>query len=185
LKVIAGLGNPGSEYAGTRHNIGFMAVDALAAKLLGAGSYKSSFGAFICRADFEGENLLLMKPQNFMNRSGEAVGEAIRYYKLAPSDLLVIHDDMDLPLGRIRIRSTGGDGGHNGVASVISHVGPDFTRIKIGIGRPDPRMNPSDYVLSRFIQEEREKAEEAVAKAVEAVLAVLKKGVPAAMNLFN
>ncbi len=98
---------------------------------------------------------------------------------------MVIHDDMDLPLGRIRIRSTGGDGGHNGVASVISHVGPDFIRIKIGIGRPDPRMNPSDYVLSRFIQEEREKVEEAVAKAVEAVLAVFKKGVPAAMNLFN
>jgi len=186
LKAVAGLGNPGGKYAGTRHNIGFEALDALAAKLLGAGSYKSAFGALTCRADFEGEDLLLMKPQTFMNLSGQSVGEALRYYKIPPSDLIVIHDDMDLPLGSIRIRASGGDGGHNGVASVISHLGAsDFIRIKIGIGRPDPRLDPSDYVLSRFLPEERDEAAQAAVRAAEAALAVLSEGLTRAMNQFN
>ncbi|MHB8173770.1 MAG: aminoacyl-tRNA hydrolase [Nitrospirota bacterium] len=185
MKIVAGLGNPGAEYAGTRHNIGFMVVDVLAEKLLGKGSYKKSFGAYTARADFEGEILFLMKPQTYMNLSGDAVGEAIRYYKLAPPDLVVIHDDMDLPLGRIRIRSSGGGGGHRGVTSVISRVGGDFIRVRVGIGRPDPRLDPADYVLSRFIEEERKAVEETVATAAEAVLAIFKKGLTAAMNRFN
>ncbi len=185
MKIVAGLGNPGAEYAGTRHNVGFMVVDALAGKLLGKGSYKKSFGAFTARAEFEGESVFLMKPQTYMNLSGDAVGEAVRYYKVAPSDLLVVHDDMDLPLGRIRIRSSGGGGGHRGVASVIAHVGADFIRVRVGIGRPDPRLDPADYVLSRFIEEERKTVEETIATAAEAVLAIFKKGLPAAMNRFN
>ncbi len=185
MKIVAGLGNPGAEYAGTRHNIGFIVVDALAGKLLGKGSYKKSFSAFTARVEFEGESLLLMKPQTYMNLSGDAVGEAVRYYKLAPSDVVVIHDDMDLPLGRIRIRSSGGGGGHRGVASVISHVGGDFIRVRVGIGRPDPRLDPADYVLSRFIEEERKEVEETVAAAAEAVLTIFKRGLSAAMNGFN
>ncbi len=185
MKIVAGLGNPGAEYAGTRHNVGFMVVDALAGKLLGKGSYKKSFGAFTARAEFEGEPLFLMKPQTYMNLSGDAVGEAARYYKLAPSDVVVIHDDMDLPLGRIRIRSSGGGGGHRGVASVIAHVGGDFIRVRVGIGRPDPRLDPADYVLSRFIEEERKEVEETVANAAEAVLTIFKRGLSAAMNKFN
>ncbi|HBT20686.1 MAG TPA: aminoacyl-tRNA hydrolase [Peptococcaceae bacterium] len=185
MKLVVGLGNPGPRYEKTRHNVGFMAVDMLGESL--GVKVERKFGlSFIAEVFFKGEKLILAKPQCYMNRSGAAVSELIEYFKLSPEDLIVIHDDMDLELGRIRIRLKGSYGGHRGIKSIIENLGTQyFCRIKIGIGRPPAGVDPSDYVLSSFSGEEWEIVENAVERAGLAVKSILKEGAEMAMNKFN
>lgn len=149
MLIIAGLGNPGSQYAGNRHNIGFMAVDAIHR----AGSFppwSKKFRSEISEGTVGFEKVLLMKPQTYMNLSGEAVGEAMRFYKLAPKDLLVIHDELDLPAGRVRMKVGGGHGGHNGLKSLDAHCGKDYRRLRLGIGHPGVKEAVHGHVLGNF-----------------------------------
>jgi len=168
MKLIAGLGNPGERYAKTRHNIGFCVLDRVFEKI-GAAGEREKFRGLLAEKIVEGEKVLFLKPQTFMNSSGDAVIEALNFYKIDPAaDLLVIHDDLDLPPGKIRIRSHGGSGGHNGLKSIISHIGENFWRIKCGIGRPD--METIDFVLGRFTEEEKQPVADMLILAADAVL---------------
>ena len=138
MQLIVGLGNPGTKYAGTRHNAGFMAVTAIAEKY-GVTRWKEEHQAHTATINVDGEKVMLVMPQTFMNLSGDAVGPLMRYYKLSPADVIVIYDDMDLPVGQLRLRVKGSAGGHNGMKSVIAHLGTDqFPHVRIGIGRPQP-----------------------------------------------
>ncbi|MCO6185461.1 aminoacyl-tRNA hydrolase [Rhizobium sp. L1K21] len=149
MKIIAGLGNPGAKYAGNRHNIGFMAVDAIHRK--GPfGSWSRKFKAEIAEGEVDGEKVLLMKPDTFMNLSGEAVGEAMRFYKLSPADIIAIHDELDLPPGKVRIKTGGGHGGHNGLKSLDAHCGKDYKRLRLGIGHPGAKELVHNHVLGDF-----------------------------------
>ena len=184
--LIVGLGNPGDKYDGTRHNAGFLAVDALADK----GQFRISrvkFKALTAQAEVGGQGALVMKPTTYMNLSGEAVGEAARFYKLPPERVLVLSDDVDLPLGKLRIRTGGSAGGHNGLKSIIQHLGTDqFPRIKIGVGgKPHPDYDMADWVLGRLQGEDRRVLDEAAERAAEAVACLLKDGPQKAMNRFN
>jgi peptidyl-tRNA hydrolase, PTH1 family len=153
--IIAGLGNPGSKYAGNRHNIGFMAVDAIHRK--GAfGPWSRKFKAEISEGEINGEKVLLMKPQTFMNLSGEAVGDAMRFYKLAPSNIIAIHDELDLPSGKLRIKTGGGHGGHNGLKSLDAHCGKDYKRLRLGIDHPGAKEMVHYHVLGDFSKADRE-----------------------------
>lgn len=185
MPLIAGLGNPGPEYAGTRHNAGFMLVDRLADALsvrLGAG--KGPYHT--AKARHAGEPLLLMKPDTFMNRSGSAVQQALHWYKLSPEECLVCYDDLDLPLGTIRLRAGGSPGGHNGIKDIIQKLGTrDFPRLRIGIGNDFPKGRQVDYVLSGFSAEERKLIDEALGRAEEAVYSFCRDGIEIAMNQFN
>lgn len=147
--IIAGLGNPGSQYEDNRHNIGFMAVDAIHRK----GSFSpwsKKFKAFISEGEIGNEKVLLIKPQTFMNLSGEAVGEAMRFYKLGPGDIIAIHDELDLPAGKVRIKTGGGHGGHNGLRSLDAHCGKDYKRLRLGIGHPGAKELVHNHVLGNF-----------------------------------
>ncbi len=149
MKIIAGLGNPGSKYAGNRHNIGFMAVDAIYRK--GQFSpWSKKFKAEVSEGDVGGEKVLLMKPDTFMNLSGEAVGQAMRFYKLSPADIIAIHDELDLPAGKVRIKVGGGNGGHNGLKSLDAHCGKDYKRLRLGIGHPGSKELVHNHVLGDF-----------------------------------
>jgi peptidyl-tRNA hydrolase, PTH1 family len=161
--LIVGLGNPGTRYAGTRHNAGFLVVEELARRW-GAG-FRGQRQADVARA----AGALLLKPGTFMNLSGAAVQAAMARERVAPADLLLIHDDMDLPLGRLRLRLGGGAGGQRGVQDVIARIGPDFARLKVGVSRPPEGWAPEHWVLSRFREEERELLERVVAHAADAV----------------
>jgi PTH1 family peptidyl-tRNA hydrolase len=184
VKLIVGLGNPGNEYSGTRHNVGFMAVDELAKKL-GIHSWKKRNQALV--AEYRGkEPIVLVKPQTFMNLSGVAVGELARWYKVAVEDIIVIFDDMDLPIGRLRMRLKGGSGGHKGIESLLTHLPKDnFPRIRIGIDRPQTGWQVVDHVLSNFTKEEQPLLKEAIIKAAEAAECVVEKGMDKAMNIHN
>lgn len=184
MKIIVGLGNPGNEYSKTRHNVGFMAVDELAQQL-GIQSWKKKNGALI--AEHRGkEPIVLVKPQTFMNLSGTAVGELARWYKVAVEDIIVIFDDMDLPIGRLRLRMKGGSGGHKGIESLLTHLPKDtFARIRIGIDRPQTGWQVVDHVLSAFTAEEQPLLKEAISKAAEAVECVVEHGLDKAMNVYN
>ncbi|HEY3347160.1 MAG TPA: aminoacyl-tRNA hydrolase [Nitrospirota bacterium] len=185
MKIIVGLGNPGPRYDGTRHNIGFAAVDAILAEA-GGGSWKGFGKALVARVRFAGEDVILVKPQTYMNLSGEAVQAVVSFYKAETEDLVVAHDDLDLPLGKTRIRKTGGAGGHNGIASIMGLLGSgDFVRLKMGIGRPPAGLDPSDHVLSRFEGGEQVAVNEMVLSAVKAAEAILRDGADKAMNLYN
>ena len=185
MKLVAGLGNPGEEYARTRHNLGFLVADALAAAL-GASFAARKFGAEIADAALGGERVWIVKPQTFMNHSGEAVGAALRFWKLEPADLVVVHDDLELEAFRLQVKVGGGHGGNNGVKSVTAHVGgPDYARVRLGIGRPPRAMDPADYVLGRFSRAEEKQVEECVALAVQATRTICELGVVKAMNQFN
>jgi len=182
MKAIVGLGNPGPEYKGTRHNIGFEVIDELARRWhVTLKSWKSVASAAIAK---EHESLLA-KPTTFMNLSGEAVLSVGSFYKVNLSDWLVVVDDVNLPLGRIRMRTMGSAGGHNGLKSVIQHIGPDFARLRIGVGRGDPKWDLADHVLARFEQEERRPVEEAIGRAAYAVEMFVAEGIEPAMNRFN
>jgi PTH1 family peptidyl-tRNA hydrolase len=184
-RLIVGLGNPGKNYQDTRHNIGFMVLDLLATRLDTTFSLEKRWNALV--AKFPGG--WLVKPQTFMNASGEAVQSAAHFYKAPPQSVLVVYDDVDLPLGTLRMRPAGSAGGHNGIRSIISSLGTeDFPRLKLGIagaaGRPDGgRM--SGHVLGKFQADERPAVEAVINRATEAVLASLRDGLESAMNLFN
>lgn len=184
MKIVVGLGNPGNEYSETRHNVGFMAIDELARRL-GISSWKKKNQALI--AEYRGsEPVVLVKPQTYMNLSGVAVGELARWYKVAPEDVIVIFDDMDLPIGRLRLRTKGGSGGHRGIESILAHLTNDnFARVRIGIGRPPTNWQVVDYVLSRFTSEEQPLLNETIVRAAEAAEDIVKQGMVKAMNVYN
>lgn len=185
MKIIAGLGNPGSEYAATKHNVGFMLVDALADKL-GIDSWQDKFEARIAQGFLGTEKIILVKPMTYMNESGRAVGPLLSYYKLAPEDLIVVHDDMDIPAGTVRIRKKGSAGGHNGIKSVLAHVGDEhFARVRIGIGRPLPGWTVINHVLAPFSAEDKPKIKEAIEYLLPAVECIVQEDVDMAMNKFN
>jgi PTH1 family peptidyl-tRNA hydrolase len=184
VKLIAGLGNPGAAYAGTRHNVGFMAADALA-RLLGVRIKRRRFGALAAEAVHGDTKLLLIKPQQYMNRSGHAVATAAGFYKLAPADVLVVTDDMALSTGQLRLRPKGSAGGHNGLKDIIDALGTEqFPRLRVGIGSAGTR-DAADYVLSRFSEPERQTVEQAVGTAAQAVLCWVTDGIEAAMTRYN
>lgn len=185
MKIIAGLGNPGTEYANTRHNVGWMLVDALAERL-GASSWKEKENGLIAEARIGAEKVLLVKPQTYMNNSGQCLGPLMSWYKLSPEDLFVAHDDMDIPTGAIRIRKKGSAGGHNGIKSTIAHVGDEcFPRIRIGVGRPLPGWSVVNHVLAAFPAEDLPKIKEAIEYLLPAVECMVTEGVDIAMNKFN
>ena len=152
--IIAGLGNPGNQYAGNRHNIGFMAVDSLQ-RLPSFTPWSRKFKAEISEGEIAGEKILLMKPLTFMNLSGESVGEAMRFYKLTPGDIIAIHDELDLPAGRARIKTGGGHGGHNGLKSLDAHCGKEYRRLRLGIGHPGDKDRVNGHVLGDFAKADR------------------------------
>lgn len=184
MKLIAGLGNPGNEYDGTRHNVGFMVLDALA-EHGGSKIRQKKFNALVDEIFVENTKLLLVKPQQYMNRSGHAVATAAGFYKLSTPDVLVVTDDMALNVGQIRLRAKGSAGGHNGLKDIISHLGSDcFPRLRIGIG-DSGSLDAADYVLSRFSAEERAAIDKMVQTAVEAILCWLHDGIDIAMTRYN
>jgi PTH1 family peptidyl-tRNA hydrolase len=152
--LIAGLGNPGAEYAATRHNIGFMAVDALANRA-GVRSFSAKFQSEVATAELQGEKVILLKPQTYMNLSGKAVQAALAFYKLPPTQLVVLQDELDLPLGKLRIKKAGGANGHNGIKDIDHMIGPDYWRIRLGVGHPGTSEQVHDHVLGRFTKEEQ------------------------------
>lgn len=149
MKLFVGLGNPGAQYEDTRHNVGWMAVDAIAAAH-GFGPERSKFQGRLAEGTLGGEKVLILKPQTFMNLSGQSVGEAARFLKLAPADVVVFHDELDLAPGKLRVKQGGGHAGHNGLRSLHQHIGPDYARVRIGIGHPGDRNRVADYVLHAF-----------------------------------
>lgn len=188
MKLIVGLGNPGPEYARTRHNVGFEAIDRLARRFAdpSTGTAKSRFSGLALEADIGGERTLLLKPMTFMNRSGQAVSEAVRFHKLDPSrDLLVIADDLDIPCGQVRLRGEGGPGGHNGLADIAEKLGGTaWPRLRIGIDRL-PRIPQVDYVLGRPTPEQQPLVEQGIEQAVSCTESWCREGIATAMSRFN
>ena len=184
--LIVGLGNPGSKYWNTRHNVGFAAMDALA-ETLHTKVTRVKFQGMIGTAELAGKKLILLKPTTYMNLSGQSVAAAARFYKIPPTRILVMFDDISLEPGRLRIRKNGSAGGHNGIKSIISSLGSqDFPRVKIGVGaKPHPDYDLADWVLSVFPCDEREAMAEVYSKAAKAAMAVVTEGCDAAMNRFN
>ena len=152
--IIAGLGNPGAKYSENRHNIGFMAVDAIHSRYT-FSTWSKKFKAEIAEGEIAGEKVLLMKPQTFMNLSGESVGEAMRFFKLQPSDIIAIHDELDLPAGKVRMKTGGGHGGHNGLKSLDAHCGKEYRRLRMGIGHPGDKERVHGHVLGDFAETDR------------------------------
>ena len=185
MKLIFGLGNPGKKYEGTRHNMGFMTLDKLADKhgiAVNEGRLKGLSGSGV----IEGEKVFLIKPQTFMNLSGECVRAYMDYYKLTPDDIIIIYDDIDLDPGQIRIRARGSAGSHNGMKSVIKHMGvQEFPRVRVGVGHKPENWDLADYVLSHFEGEDAKAIGEGINKAAEAVEDILGKGIDDAMNKYN
>ena len=182
MKAIVGLGNPGAEYVATRHNVGFEVVDELARRWQVKLKKWRKVGMLALAKDHDA---LLMEPATFMNLSGEAVLSVGSFYKVNLADWLIVVDDVNLPLGRVRMRKMGSAGGHNGLKSVIQHIGPDFARLRIGVGRGDPKWDLADHVLARFEPEERRSVEEAIGRAADAVETFVTEGIEPAMNRFN
>ena len=188
MKLIVGLGNPGREYEKTRHNAGFMALERMAGKLGLSGS-KAKFHAGVLEGLIGDEKIMLMQPTTYMNRSGLAVGEAASFYKLDPAEVMIVVDETALPIGTIRIRPKGGEGGHNGLADIRRALGTDaYPRLRIGIGEPEidgHRIPKKDYVLSAFSAEQLVDLTPALDKAVDALYCWVRDGIDAAMNRFN
>lgn len=184
MKLIVGLGNPGKEYENTRHNTGFMVIDKLADKL-GVSIEQNKFKGLYTKLKYNGEDVILLKPQTYMNLSGESVRQVMDFYKINQEDILVIYDDMDMPVGKLRLRQTGSAGGHNGVKNIILHTGSqNFNRVRVGIGR-HPYMKVVDYVLSKFTSDELSDIEKGIENASEAVIDYLNYGFSHTMNNFN
>jgi PTH1 family peptidyl-tRNA hydrolase len=179
LKLIVGLGNPGPRYRGTRHNIGFAVVDELARR---AGVELQSAPVEALAARWRERDAMLAKPLTFMNASGEAVGGLVRYFKIAPPDLLIVVDEVHLPLGRLRARVRGSAGGHNGLKSAVAHLGSEFARLRIGVGRGDARRDLADHVLAKFDADEVERM---TARAADAAETFITSGIEAVMNQYN
>jgi len=185
MKLIIGLGNIGEKYAFTRHNVGFMVLDKLALKEGFSFREEKKLKCFLAKARINGEEFLLIKPTTFMNLSGEALRAVIDYYKVVAEDILVIYDDLSLDLGKMRFRANGSDGGHNGIKSIIQHLGGNkFARLKIGIG-PQPHIPAENFVLQNFSKEQLEDLKTVLDKAIEAVLFFFAEGIDKAQNRFN
>ena len=185
MYIIAGLGNPGKQYEHTRHNVGFEVIDRLAERM-GISVEEKKHKALCGRGVLEGEKVVLLKPQTFMNLSGESVRAAADYYKVPPQQVLVIYDDISLEPGQLRIRAKGSAGGHNGMKNIIAHLGTqEYPRVRVGIGDKPRGMDLADYVLSRFSKGEQEKMEQAFAEAAEAAAMIAGQGLDKAMNHFN
>lgn len=188
MKLVVGLGNPGPKYQGTRHNIGFAVVDELARRA-GASFESSPVDALIARLRaVDGgshQGVLLAKPMTFMNRSGEAVGGLLRYFKIDPADLLVIVDEVQLPLARLRARARGSAGGHNGLRSIEAHLGTEYARLRVGVGRGEVRRDLADHVLAKFDRDETAEVNAMTARAADAAETFVAEGVGAMMNRFN
>lgn len=183
-KLIIGLGNPGRQYAKNRHNIGFMVVDKFAQKYE-IGVSRKKHKAYFGTGRVGGRTVILAKPQTYMNHSGDSVGRLSDFYDIHPADILVIYDEIDLPIGTLRIREKGGSGGHNGMKSVISRMGQDFPRLRLGVDRPPGRMDPSTYVLRDFSDDELLIVDEMIAKALVAMEMIFSDGLDLAMTHFN
>lgn len=185
MKLVVGLGNPGPEYARTRHNVGFLVAERLAERL-GAGFEVHKFAAELAESRVGREKVWIMKPQTFMNRSGEAVGAALRFWKMGLEDLVVVHDDLELEPFRVQLKVGGGHGGNNGVKSVNAHVGgPEYARIRFGVGRPPPGVDPADYVLGKFRKAEAAEVDDTVERAADAARLFVELGAAKAMNQVN
>jgi len=192
MKLIVGLGNPGDKYAGTRHNVGFRVIDEAARRAaVGFEAPPGGVDALLARVRAHGSgerrtgDVLLAKPMTFMNASGEAVGGLLRYFKIDVADVLVVVDDIQLPLGKLRARARGSAGGHNGLKSVIQHVGDEFARLRLGVGRGDSRRDLADHVLAKFDSDEAAEAGRMIERAAEASEVFLTGGIAAVMNQFN
>ena len=185
MYIIAGLGNPTKEYEKTRHNAGFDTMDILADKL-GVSIQERKHKALCAKGIIGGEKVLLMKPQTFMNLSGESIRDAADFYKVDPGHIIILYDDISLEVGQLRIRGKGSAGGHNGIKSIIAHLGTqEFPRVKIGVGAKPDRMDLADYVLSRFSQTDRSVMEDAFHEAADAAQMIILEGCAAAMNRYN
>ena len=189
MKAIVGLGNPGAQYHGTRHNVGFAVADEIARRA-GIAFETAPADALIGkwrRPDDGGSGnvVVVVKPLTFMNNSGQAVGELARYFKIAAADVLVIVDEVQLPLGKIRARARGSAGGHNGLKSMIAHLGDEFGRLRLGVGRGDDRRDLADHVLARFASEEAVEAERMIARAADAAETFITSGIAGVMNEYN
>jgi PTH1 family peptidyl-tRNA hydrolase len=188
MKLVVGLGNPGTEYRDTRHNVGFMVADALADRWRVADQWREKFAALqIKTAVAEGDaQVIVAKPLTFMNLSGQAVAALAGFYKIAPADIFVVTDDVALPLGRLRARRDGGAGGHNGLKSIIQSLATQaFPRVRVGVGRGDGQRDLADHVLGRFGPDERETVSAAVLRAADATEMFLSEGIERVMNVFN
>lgn len=184
--LIVFLGNPGLKYEGTRHNAGFMAADAMA-KAKGVAINRSRFKALTATCEIGGEQVLLMKPQTYMNLSGDAVAQAVRFYKIAPEHVLVVSDEVSLPIGKLRVRAKGSAGGHNGLKDIIAKLGTsDFPRLRIGVGAPPhPDYDMADWVLSTFKNQDADTMAQSAARAAEAAECYILHGPERTMNLYN
>jgi PTH1 family peptidyl-tRNA hydrolase len=184
LKAIVGLGNPGAQYKGTRHNVGFAVIDELARRA--SVDFESApADALMARWRRSDEPVILVKPLTYMNLSGQAVGELARYFKIEPADVLVIVDEAQLPLGKLRARARGSAGGHNGLKSVIAHVGEEFGRLRLGVGRGEARRDLADHVLSRFDKDEAAEVDRMITRAADAADTFITAGIAAVMNQYN
>jgi PTH1 family peptidyl-tRNA hydrolase len=182
--LVVGLGNPGAEYAGNRHNVGFQVVDELATRA-GSTPLRLKFGASVGEATLGSEKILLCKPMEFMNVSGQATSRVGKFWKVPVENTVVVHDDLDLPFGRLKLGAGGGHGGNNGVRSLIAELGPDFRRVRVGVGRPAIGRDPADYVLTDFSRAEQKDLPDVRIQAANAVEAIIVLGLAAAMNKFN
>ena len=184
MRIIVGLGNPGAQYANTPHSVGFEAVDAIAAEIGASWEEKRQFKCLMAKGTFAGQSVLLVKPQTFMNLSGDSVAPVVKYHNATAADLLVIQDDIDLAVGRLRIRKNGSCGGHNGIRNVIERLGtPDFARLKLGVGKD--KSDVIAHVLGKFDPAMRKVMDLVVAEAVKASAAILRGGPDRAMNAYN
>jgi len=185
MKMLVGLGNPGQEYVATKHNVGFMLLDAIADKY-GAEKWQTKFDAEVTEIFIKGEKILLVKPLTYMNESGRAVGPLLSWYKLPVENLIVAHDDMDIPVGTIRLRKKGSAGGHNGMKSILYHVKDEnFPRVRIGIGRPKENRTVIKHVLTPFVSEEAASIKECINYLLPAVECIISEGIELAMNKYN
>jgi PTH1 family peptidyl-tRNA hydrolase len=185
LVLLAGLGNPGPRYAGNRHNVGFMVADELAARM--GGKFKAHKGsAEVVEGRLAGRRVVLAKPRSFMNLSGGPVAGTAKFFKLGPSDIVVVHDELDLPFGTVKLKLGGGDNGHNGLRSITKSLGTkDYYRVRFGIGRPPGRQDPADFVLKDFSSVERKELAFALDRCADAVEALIGRGLAAAQNAFH
>jgi PTH1 family peptidyl-tRNA hydrolase len=183
--MVAGLGNPGRQYAGSRHNAGFMVVDEILRRA-DAEAPRARMGAELSEASVGGTKVICCKPMEFMNVSGAAISRAAGFWKIPPGQILVVHDDMDLDLGRMKLVEGGGTGGHNGLRSIVASLGTEaFCRLRFGIGRPPPNWEGADFVLADFTTQERQILSNLVEEAADAAQSIVKGGLVAAMNKFN
>ena len=186
MKLIVGLGNPGSEYRDTRHNVGFMVADALVERWRVSDQWREKFEALLIKTMVRDESVIVAKPLTFMNLSGQAVSGLAGFYKIEPADVFIVTDDVALPVGRLRARREGGAGGHNGLKSIIQSLAtPAFPRMRVGVGRGDNRRDLADHVLGRFDADERDTVSAAVLRAADATEMFLSDGIERVMNAFN